>query len=291
MDIFAEYIKRYFWIVKLAFTALLAAEMAMLVTRGIDAKIGGTPRLETGEVKVKEGRGYVSIGEYEPILKKNVFNSAFVYVEGMLTGSSKAAKRADDYALIGTIAWNDVYGMAVIHAKLANQVDVYRIGDKVQDEAEVVKIERKRVEVKRGNKVEVLELPEIEAPQSMPLFAANAEEVAEGISKAGEDNFTIDKRVVEDAFSNWGKMMRGARVTPHFEKGQIAGLKIARIKADSLYAKIGLEDGDILHRINGVEFKGPEDAMRLMSEIKDAKNIAVDITRKGQRRSLSYAVR
>lgn len=291
MEVFAEYVKRYFFIVKLVFVAALAAELAVLVTNRIDSKIGGTPRLEVDNVKVKEGRGFVAIGEYEPILKKNVFNPNFVYVEGMLSGRTNKASVPDDYDLLGTVAWADPYAMAIIRARVANAVDVYRVGEMIQDEAEVVKIERKKVEIKRNNKIEVLELPEIEAPTAGISAFGDVTVGEDGIAKAGEDAFVVDKQVVDGAFENWGQMMRGARVVPHFEKGRIDGFKISRIKGDSLYKKIGLEDGDIIHRINGIEIKGPDDALRLMSELRDAKNVAIDVSRKGQRRSFSYSVR
>ena len=78
---------------------------------------------------------------------------------------------------------------------------------------------------------------------------------------------------------------------PHFDKGKITGFKVSRIRADSLYKKIGLVNGDILHRINGLEFKGPEDAFKMMSELKESKNVSLDISRKNARKTLTYSIR
>ncbi len=287
--VYLDLIKKYLWIIKLSFVAIFAVELGMLVNTRIEAKVGAAPVVDLSGVDLNAGRGYVSISEYEQILKKNVFNSAYVYKPR--TQDPTKIKMNDDFDLIGTVAWRQPYSLALIRARRANKIDVYRVGDLIQNEAEVTKIEPRRVTLLRGSKIEILEMP-YEPVQLASL--SNEDRIVvgdDGIAKSGDGHFVVDKSVIDTAFSNWGQMMRGARIMPHFEKGKITGFKVSRIRADSLYKKIGLENGDILHRINGIEFQGPEDAFKMMSELKESKNVTLDISRNGARKSMSYSIR
>jgi len=118
-----------------------------------------------------------------------------------------------------------------------------------------------------------------------------AERIDEGINKMGDGEFTLSRELVEDAFDNIGSLMRGARIVPKLDKGQIVGIKVFRIKKNSLYKKIGLQNGDIIHRINSVDFKGPEDILKVFTELRSASSINIDITRDNQRQTLNYQVR
>jgi general secretion pathway protein C len=283
---FLDVVKKYLWVIKLVFVAVFAIELALLVNTRIEAKVGAAPIIDLSDVNLSVAGGYVSISEYEQILKKNIFNSAYVYKPRVASGPN--FKVNEDYDLIGTVAWRQPYSLAIIQAKRANKIDVYRVGDLIQDEAEVTLIEPRRVTLLRGSKIEILEMPyeRIELASRSNLEAGEG-----GIAKSGDDHFVVDKSVIDTAFSNWGQMMRGARIMPHFDKGKITGFKVSRIRADSLYKKIGLVNGDILHRINGLEFKGPEDAFKMMSELKESKNVSLDISRKSARKTLTYSIR
>ena len=287
---FLELLKKYFWIAKLVFVALLASELAMLTNTRIDAKLGSVEAVKLDNVKVEKTQPYVALSDYNPILKKNIFNSDYVYVDDALTGGMK--KAPEDYQLMGTIAWNQPWSMAVIQSRTSGKTGVYRTGQKVSDDTEVTLIERKMVTVTRAGKQEILRLPEIEVQANRVKIARTDGNVNEGdIKKVGDTDYVVSKDMLDAGFQNPMMWMRGARVVPHFEKGGISGFQLSNIKPDSLYGKIGLQDGDVIRRINNIEIKGPEEAFRLMSEIKNAKNVSMDITRNGKRMSYSYTVR
>jgi general secretion pathway protein C len=196
----------------------------------------------------------------------------------------------EDYQLLGTIAWDQPFSMAIISSKTSGKTGVYRVKDKIVEDTEVVTIERKKVTIVRAGKQEVLNLPEIEI-QTAKLNVSKSN-VGDGeIKQTSETDFVVSKDVIDKQFLNPMGMMKGAKVVPHFEKGGIAGFQISNIRADSLYGKIGLKNGDVVRRINNIEIKGPEEALKLMTELKEAKNVNMDITRDGKRMSYSYSVR
>ncbi len=284
-----EIVKKYFWIAKLVFVALLASQLAMLVNKRFEAKIGGAEIVDVGGVKVAKDKGYVSVSEFAPMLKKNIFNSSYVYVDGALKGAKFLAP--EDFELIGTIAWNEEFSMAVIRARVANKNDVYRIGDEIEKGARIVKIEPKKVTIDRNGQTEVLELPEIRVASSRVSFAKNVEVGKDGIKEIGEGQFLVSQDLFRDAFSNPAKIMRGAAVVPFFEKGGIAGFRLKKVRKNSIYGKLGLQKGDVLRRINGIEIKGIDDIMQVMASMREAKRFSLDLARDGKRTSLSYEVR
>jgi len=288
--VFLELLKKYFWIVKLAFVALLASELAMLTNTRIDAKLGSVEAVKTENVKVEKPQTYTSLSDYNPILKKNIFNSDYVYIDSALAGG--AAKPPEDYQLVGTIAWDQPFSMAIISSKTSGKTGVYRMLAKLTEDTEVTSIERKRVTITRAGKQEVLSLPEIEIQSAKVKVAKGDSKVGDGeVKKVGDDKFVISSGLISDSLSNPMKWMQGARIMPHFEKGGIAGFQISAVKPDGIYGKIGLQNGDVIRRINNIEIKGPEDALKLFGDLKNAKNMSMDITRDGKRMSFSYDVR
>ena len=60
--------------------------------------------------------------------------------------------------------------------------------------------------------------------------------------------------------------------------------------AESLYSKIGLQNGDVVTRINGYEMSSPERGLEIYTKLKDAKQVNVDVKRRGKPMTLVYAI-
>ena len=63
------------------------------------------------------------------------------------------------------------------------------------------------------------------------------------------------------------------------------------IRPGSLFAKIGLQNGDVIKRINGVEISGPEQAFEAYQQLKDETSIQIDLSRRDENKSFSYEIR
>ncbi|MCZ7586374.1 MAG: hypothetical protein M5R36_25290 [Deltaproteobacteria bacterium] len=136
-----------------------------------------------------------------------------------------------------------------------------------------------------------MELPEIRVASNRVTFSKNVSVGSEGVKEVGEGQFVVSQDLFQEAFSNPAKIMKGAAVVPFFEKGGIAGFRLKRIRKNSVYSKLGLEQNDVLRRINGIEISGIDDIMKVMASMRDARRFSLDLTRNGQRRSFTYEVR
>jgi membrane-associated protease RseP (regulator of RpoE activity) len=72
------------------------------------------------------------------------------------------------------------------------------------------------------------------------------------------------------------------RIAPAFVDGVAVGLKLFSIRPDSMYAKAGIENGDIVTRINGYDMSSPEKALDAYSAVKDACTLDIEVVRNGK---------
>jgi general secretion pathway protein C len=105
---------------------------------------------------------------------------------------------------------------------------------------------------------------------------------AEGIRKVGEHKYEVDKKVIESALANLNTLATQARLVPSFKNGQANGFKLFQIQPGSLYSNIGIENGDVITRINGYEVNSPDKALEVYQKLKDAASVRIDGERGGQ---------
>ncbi len=120
--------------------------------------------------------------------------------------------------------------------------------------------------------------------------AGDGKDIGEGIQKTGENSYGVPRSAVDGALNNLSELATQARIVPAFEGGKPVGFKLFSIKPGSLYSKIGLQNGDVISRINGFEMTSPEQGLSIYQKLKDATNVTVDVKRRGKPMTLDYAI-
>jgi general secretion pathway protein C len=82
-----------------------------------------------------------------------------------------------------------------------------------------------------------------------------------------------------------------ARIVPAFKDGVAQGFKLFSIRPDSIYTKIGIQNGDVIRRINGYDLNSPEKALEIYSKLKEASRIDIEVERNGAVLQKTYNVR
>ncbi len=77
------------------------------------------------------------------------------------------------------------------------------------------------------------------------------------------------------------KVLMQATAEPATENGAIVGFKFSQIDPDSVYAKSGLRDEDIVTGINGQKLNSVGDAVTLLKSLKQADQIEIELKRGG----------
>jgi len=105
---------------------------------------------------------------------------------------------------------------------------------------------------------------------------------SEGIRKVGDHRYEVDKKVIESALSNLNTLATQARLVPSFKNGQANGFKLFQIQPGSLYSNIGIENGDVITRINGYEVNSPDKALEVYQKLRESTHVIIEGERANQ---------
>ena len=104
----------------------------------------------------------------------------------------------------------------------------------------------------------------------------------EGVRAVGQNKYEIDRNVIDSTLSNLNTIATQARIVPSFKNGAANGFKLFSIQPGSLYSSIGIENGDVIQRVNGYEINSPEKALELYQKLRESRHVTIELEREGQ---------
>jgi len=198
--------------------------------------------------------------------------------------------------LLGTLVAGDPKWSFASIQNMGNQKSTtYMVGDRVEG-AEVLEIERARVIVANNGRREFIDGSAGEgAPAYTPptpvAAAPGKQSFGNGIKSTGDNEYEVPRAEIDRTLSNLNDVAMQARIVPAFKDGQAQGFKLFSIRPDSIYSKIGVQNGDVIKRINGFDMNSPEKALEVYSKLKESSRIEIDIERNGAPVKKTYNVR
>lgn len=265
-------------------------------------------RKKTTTTAAKSKRG-------EPIVTRNMFCSSCLPEEpeetdgGEVVDSNSPPSTSLPLRLVATnVSSEPEYSFAMIQNTSTDRQGSYSIDQVIPESGAVVRITAKYVDFKneKSKRVERLSLltaksapkrttettTDTKKPESKD---GNGDElmamVEEGVNKVSDTEFEIDKKVVDKILENPMSVARGARIVPSIKNGKANGFKLYAIRPSSVYAKIGLMNGDTIHSINGFELTSPDKALEVYTKVRSASSLSVNATRRGKPISLNYSIK
>lgn len=110
------------------------------------------------------------------------------------------------------------------------------------------------------------------------------------IRAVGNGQYEVNRDVINETLGNLNNVATQARIVPSFKNGVANGFKLFSIRPGSLYSAIGIQNGDVITRINGYDMNSPEKALEVYTRLKDAANIEIEYERRGQPMKSSYRI-
>ncbi len=107
------------------------------------------------------------------------------------------------------------------------------------------------------------------------------------IRKIGDNTYAISRQEINKATTNLTSLASQARIVPSRKHN---GFKIYSIRQGSLYRKIGLQNGDVIKSINGVELSSPDKALQAYQRLRNAERLSLDIIRRGKKETMEYII-
>ena len=220
------------------------------------------------------------LNDFQVIIDRNIFGSIEKASEVKATEIEALEATSLKIALLGTVIGNHQNAVAVIEETDNKRQALYRVGDSVQN-AIVKMILRGKVVLRVEDRDEILTMEEAS-------LSKTGEEQRALKSIGRERAIIVSHSDMQESLKNINRLLSEVRIRPHFKNGKADGLAITRIKANSIFAKLGLRDGDIVQGINGRSIKSPDDILSLYKKLRSGSHVSLQINRKGQQRTINY---
>ncbi|MBS2024813.1 MAG: general secretion pathway protein GspC [Deltaproteobacteria bacterium] len=170
-----------------------------------------------------------------------------------------------------------------------NETLVYAVNEMFMG-ARIYAIEKERVLVDNQGKNEYIDNSAAASPQIAMATPPPATGGGDGVRVVGDNNYVVAKHEIDSALANLSDLATKARIVPSFKNGVSNGFKLFSIVPDSLYAKIGIQNGDVIRRINGYEMNSPDKALEIYQKLRDANRVEVELERRGETVRKSYSI-
>ncbi len=228
------------------------------------------------------------LSDYSSVLDRGLFGDGTPPAQKAAATAAAAAA----YKLVGTVE-GDVFAGAVLEDDSGQAF--YRRGQTMPDGSMIVKVERTKVTIKTAGgstyDIEVADDTKIVPvkKQGGPVSGMPAGNT--GVEKISNSTWVVDQKEVLASTDNMGKILTQARALPFQEQGKVVGFQISEIVPGSIYQKIGLQNGDVIQRVNSQAVDDPAKFFQLYQGLRTERSITIDLLRNGQPQTLNYEIR
>lgn len=229
-----------------------------------------------------------NFNDYEIIIKNNPFGINEPGLK-LLFSSQKSQTSVVDIKLVGTISGHNRYSYAIFSDK-NNLQETIRVGQKVFDYGTLKKVEKDKAIIQNG--AELLEIPLQDIVKIQELSNIKGDIQSAGFVKnLSAGTYMLDKKRILHAIDNPNELMTDARFQPNFIEGRQEGFILREVKNNGIYHNLGLQNGDVLLRINEYSIANPETALQAFNAMKGLDRIQLDIIRNGNKMTMTYLIK
>ena len=268
---------RYRTIFILAAITALSLLSVDIFYKTVEAKLSvfRTEETSTGKTVRPKSAKKSSLNAYRVISDRNLFGSIDKAGEKIQINVDKLEDTKLGLTLLGTVSGTGGFDFAVIEEKNKKKQGLFREGDAIAS-AILVRIMRGMVVLRVDGRDEILKMEE-------------GDQRSEG--KGIKNIIKVKKTDIDNAFKNMEEMLTQIRIRPHFSSGKPDGFMVSRIKPDSIFQKMGMQNGDIVQGVDNQPIKSPDEMMKLYKGLKSGSEIMLNIKRKGRQEELRYIFR
>jgi general secretion pathway protein C len=231
----------------------------------------------------------------EEILSSGLFGPGPAAVDSSSPGApaagGKAIERGLDAAkkikLSGIVMTEGLIPFAVIEDLATKRQTLYRLFETIPDVGSIAQIRADAILLEQDGIHELLELnPGRADPAPAAKTAmANAPGTPRSLHRV------LDQREVARSMADLPKLLSQARVGPVYAHGKVEGWKVEGITPQSFYDRIGLQAGDVLQRVNGVEIRDPAMILGLLQLLKNERSVSLDMLRDSRKTTMLFEIR
>jgi general secretion pathway protein C len=188
---------------------------------------------------------------------------------------------------------NPRWSMAIIRDDDDKTAGPYMLGASIR-QGTISQIGETRVFIEISGRKEYLDLVATARLASKSLSPSNdpmSAELDRAIRKIAEDKYEIQRQALDSLLGNVNALSKAVRIVPESRRGTAVGFRLFNVRPDGPFAKIGLQNGDIITAINGLELTSPDNALAAYTKLRSVSHLSLGIERNGQRTTLEYSIR
>ena len=274
--------KQLHTIVVVLLSLYLIAFAAKLVWRIIpEPQLSATPTVSRAPViSSSSGQNGVNIAKIQQL---NLFGNAAAKPAEPVAEVTDAPETRLNLTLTGVVASSEQEAGTAIIENRGSQA-VYGLGEKIEDtNATLQKVYNDRVIIKNGVRNETLMLDGIdydEANRRREMQARNRpdpEELEEDTVELSDEALEATAALRERP-ANFTDFIS---ISPKTEEGQLIGYQVSPGKEPELFKSAGLQAGDVITQINGLDLTDLQQSQEALSELRNAQTIELTIIRDG----------
>jgi general secretion pathway protein C len=222
--------------------------------------------------------------DYGIITERNLFLSTLKTIgDKQLDGELFDSDQKNmDFDLKGTVAYNSSLGFVVIEERSNHKQKLYRLGDKIGG-AKLVNITRNTATLRSEDQEITLK---VKSTMEGPLLPNSP---AGGMNQAPPRSLNLSKRAVNENLSDLKSIMSQAVVRPFLNEGVPNGYIISNIAPNSLYEKMGLQNGDIIIDINNKPMQSADNLLQMVNLMQSGSGITLNVKRNGKIEAINYS--
>lgn len=287
-------------IVLIILLAYVSADLVSLfLEQSLDSKVVRVNSLEAAPVSLEREK---PLSFYNKILTRNLLNSKesiqTVFDEGSLPqvaetnveeNTQLSTTTLSDLYLRGTIATRDDDAMAVFEQRNNKRQFVVRIHEQIGMGIFLEDVLLEKVIILNNG---VREEMALYREQNNSVAANMRSSIShDGIEKKSGNSYHISKDTLDKTLQDVNAVITQIAMRPKMEDGACVGYEVRRIKDGSIFEDIGLQKGDVLQTVNGMNLSNPEDAFRVYKSLIGETSFNIDLLRNGQTTTLNYEIR
>lgn len=214
---------------------------------------------------------------------------------------SASQKTSLPLKLVNAVVLQDeVKSLASVQIRSDRKLLEVRIGDKIQNMAEIFKIKRDEIIVKnlQTGSCESVRNDSAALAKSSPISVLSPSQSKAylqnkkmpGIENSG-NNFKISKTLINEKLKDIGQILTQAKAVPIQNPDGTMAFRMTEMDPEGIFPYLGLQDQDIITSINGQPIQNINEVMSLFGKIKNLENLSLGIRREGSEVTQEYSIK
>ncbi len=227
--------------------------------------------------------------DYSSISKNNPFGFSGGEIK-TLTASAGGRTQKTDVVLVGTVVGPKKLSYGIFKDNSGVQ-EVFKIGEPVFGAGKLYAVKKDKAILLRGGESVEVPIADVKVKEITKQSSAGGTPAPLFARRVGSGTYMVDQTRLQQAISNPGQMMTDARLKPNIANGKDEGFVLSEVKPGGIYQSLGLQDGDVLLRINEYDISNPERALQAFTALKGMDRVQVDMIRGGSKMTMTYQIK